>query len=207
MLATTLEYTLEAQSCAAIVIDEQLHVYYANRAARALFEARILTLDGHACITVGSGYRESEVLHKALLSALGQTPNISGSQIVKVTGKDLLLPLIAQIMPLARSGARGALPGGGDKKQVLMIISDPAIKLENLQPILTVAFDLTASEANLAAALANGHSLSDYARVAKIQVDTARGQLKTIFSKTNTHRQAELVASIIRMTNSFKFPK
>ena len=101
-------------------------------------------------------------------------------------------------------GAKGALPRIGDKKQALMIISDPSSEHQNLQHILSIVFDLTASEANLAAALANGHSLSDYARNARIQVDTARSQLKAIFSKTHTHRQAELVALVFRMSNPFK---
>ncbi len=207
MLATSLEYTLEAQGCASIVIDGQLQVYYANGAARALFDTKILTLDAHACIAIGSGHRESEILRGALTAALGKASGISQNHLVKISGQDQLHPLVAQIMPLASSRAKGALPKVGDKKQVLMIISDPSSEHQNMQPVLSMAFDLTASEANLAAALANGHSLSDYARAAKIQVDTARSQLKTVFSKTHTHRQAELVALIIKMCNPLKLPK
>ena len=57
---------------------------------------------------------------------------------------------------------------------------------------------LTVAEARLAAALAQGMSLKDYAAAAGIAEGTARVQLKSVFARTGTHRQAELVALIWR---------
>ena len=48
----------------------------------------------------------------------------------------------------------------------------------------------------VAAALCAGWSVSDFARDRGISVGTARIQLKSVLSKTNTRRQADLVRQI-----------
>ena len=57
-------------------------------------------------------------------------------------------------------------------------------------------FNLSPAEAALAAALCAGWSVSDFARDRGISVGTARIQLKSVLSKTNTRRQADLVRQI-----------
>jgi DNA-binding CsgD family transcriptional regulator len=49
------------------------------------------------------------------------------------------------------------------------------------------------AEARLAAALAGGASLKDFAEEAAISMNTAGWTLKQVFAKTDTSRQAELV--------------
>lgn len=61
-------------------------------------------------------------------------------------------------------------------------------------------FGLTKSEACLAVKLAAGLSLEEIAAERGISVKTARTQLKTVFSKTETHRQPELVALLMRLS-------
>ena len=53
---------------------------------------------------------------------------------------------------------------------------------------------MTPAETRLATALMAGHSLEDYARDRGIAVATARNQLQSLFEKTRTHRQGELIA-------------
>jgi DNA-binding CsgD family transcriptional regulator len=60
--------------------------------------------------------------------------------------------------------------------------------------LLATIFELTPAQARLAAMLARGDSVEDAAREIGVAVSTARNQLKTIFQRTGTHRQAELVA-------------
>jgi DNA-binding CsgD family transcriptional regulator len=53
---------------------------------------------------------------------------------------------------------------------------------------------LTSAEGRLVAQLTEGRELADAAERLGISVHTARSQLKSVFVKTDTHRQAELVA-------------
>jgi DNA-binding CsgD family transcriptional regulator len=55
------------------------------------------------------------------------------------------------------------------------------------------AFGLTPAEARLAAHLVEGMSLADVAARHRISITTVRSQLRGLFSKTETHRQADLV--------------
>ena len=59
-------------------------------------------------------------------------------------------------------------------------------------------FGLTRREAELTALLACGSSLTDAAPALGMSRETARHHLKQIFQKTDTHRQAQLVALVSR---------
>ena len=63
-------------------------------------------------------------------------------------------------------------------------------------------FDLTPAEANLAMALVNGGGLKQISAQRQVSLETVRAQLKSIFRKTNTHRQSELIALILRVAAS-----
>jgi DNA-binding CsgD family transcriptional regulator len=82
--------------------------------------------------------------------------------------------------------------------EALLLLTDPGAKLFVSTRQLQQLFDLTAAEANVAQALAQGTSLQGYAAVEGITEGTARIQLKSVFAKTNTHKQAELVALLAR---------
>jgi DNA-binding CsgD family transcriptional regulator len=62
-------------------------------------------------------------------------------------------------------------------------------------------FDLTPAEARLAQGLARGEALEEVADELKIKMTTARSQLATIFGKTQTRRQAGLVAILSRLAH------
>ena len=65
--------------------------------------------------------------------------------------------------------------------------------------ILAKAFHLTPSEAKLACIIARGAPPDTAARELKISRETARNQLKSVFAKTDTHRQSELVALLLQV--------
>lgn len=64
--------------------------------------------------------------------------------------------------------------------------------------LVAAIFELTPAEGKLAAALANGASLTEYALETGVSRNTVRAQLTSVFEKTATNRQAELVAAIWR---------
>ncbi len=64
-------------------------------------------------------------------------------------------------------------------------------------PMLQSLFNISPAEARLAALLASGADLSQAAKQAHISKNTAKVQLKSIFSKTGINRQAELIKLIL----------
>jgi DNA-binding CsgD family transcriptional regulator len=65
--------------------------------------------------------------------------------------------------------------------------------------ILRRGFGLTECETQLAVALSTGLTLKDIANLHDVGIGTIRGQLKSIFIKTATTRQSELVAMLARL--------
>lgn len=65
--------------------------------------------------------------------------------------------------------------------------------------ILAKTFRLTPSEAKLACIIARGAAPDIAARELHISRETARNQLKSVFAKTDTHRQSELVALLLQV--------
>ena len=66
---------------------------------------------------------------------------------------------------------------------------------------LRALFQLTAAEAKLAQRLACGDTVEEVARKLSIKMTTARTQLAAIFAKTDTRRQAKLVAILSRIAH------
>jgi DNA-binding CsgD family transcriptional regulator len=65
--------------------------------------------------------------------------------------------------------------------------------------MLRQAFQLTPSEARISLCLAGGKSLEEVAQEMAIAQETARSHLKSVFRKTGTHRQGELIALVSRL--------
>src|SRR5262245_23730918 len=61
---------------------------------------------------------------------------------------------------------------------------------------LETRFDLTPAQARLVVLLFAGASLRSCAKALGIKYETARTYLKSVFQKTGTHRQAELVLTV-----------
>jgi DNA-binding CsgD family transcriptional regulator len=63
--------------------------------------------------------------------------------------------------------------------------------------LLEERFGLTPAQARLVVQLVAGDSLRSAAKALGVKYETARSCLKPIFQKTRTHRQAELVLTVL----------
>jgi DNA-binding CsgD family transcriptional regulator len=81
---------------------------------------------------------------------------------------------------------------------VAMLVVEAPDALATGEEGLCETFGLTSAEARLATRLAAGNSLRNAAVEEGITYETARSRLKTIFRKTDTTRQAELVLLLTR---------
>lgn len=70
-----------------------------------------------------------------------------------------------------------------------------------LVPGLKAQWGLTSAEAQLAQQLMHGHSLDEAARHIHVSKNTVRTQLRSLFMKTDTHRQAELVRVLLKLSH------
>ena len=85
---------------------------------------------------------------------------------------------------------------GGD---ALLYFTDLVAERPPSEQVLSLGFQLTAAEARLASSLAAGEGIGTASARLAIGRETARTQLRAIFAKTGTRRQAELTALLSRL--------
>jgi DNA-binding CsgD family transcriptional regulator len=85
-----------------------------------------------------------------------------------------------------------------DKKRstVLVAVHDEKTSMDSTRARLSATYGLTDAEIRLVRAMFGGGALPEVARRLRIGHTTARTHLQHIFEKTNTHRQAELLALV-----------
>jgi DNA-binding CsgD family transcriptional regulator len=143
-----------------------------------------------------ASHRESNMaLQKLIGSVVGHAPAHEAEARSSVAIKRLAgPPLVLHAAPLVRS----ACDIFGPARALLMIV-DPGQHPQPSIAVLRQAYGLSPAEARLAAEIGKGRDLKEIAAGHGVSEGTVRAQLKAIFAKTDTHRQAELVALINRL--------
>lgn len=127
--------------------------------------------------------RGEQQLADALARILGDT----GVRSIPIRPKGEGLPAVLHVVPVRRA-AHDLFNQAAAILVLTMAVPGPTTQT----PLLQALFDLTATEADLAARIAAGQTVEQVALVAGKGVETVRSQLKSVLSKTGCHRQADL---------------
>jgi DNA-binding CsgD family transcriptional regulator/PAS domain-containing protein len=186
----------EHMSCGGILLGPDGRVVRLNRSAHALLGV---------CVDV-TGNR---------LSALDAKADDELQRLLKsVAGGSLRLSRtpVSAFVPLPRPAGRPltvyAMPLGGEnpdlfqRARALLVIVDPDANRDVRSELLAQAYRLTPAELRVALALAKGRDVKEIAELHGVSLNTVRGQLKSLMGKTDTHRQSELVALLIKASFS-----
>ncbi len=182
----------ERTGFASLVVDSNGRLLYANAAATTVLrQGDGLHTSGERVRTreATSGERLAMLIRTAAAAAAGKGSSAGGALAIPRGDRLPLTALVAPFRP-AREGLGAPLPAA------IVFLRDP----EEVTPsslLLRDLFGLTPTEASLAAALAEGKALEAIATAHRISLYTARTHLKSIFAKTGTRRQAELVARLL----------
>lgn len=186
---------LDHFSTGVYVLDAKGRVLRSNRAAeRIVADADGLSLCRNELAAARPA--DARALRK-LIGCATQTGNGNGLG----AGGSLALerpsgrrPLMLLISPVRSIGANVI----DHHAAALVFVSDPEQRVEPPLEALRRHWGLTRAEARVASLLAAGENLEDIAEQLRVQANTARAHLKKVFVKTETRRQAELVALLLR---------
>ena len=131
---------------------------------------------------------EQAALDRALSCVRNVAIGGTSSQAVKISRPSGKRPWILTIRP--RFSGYG--PFGTVKSEMIVQIHDGAPRIGSLE-LLQTLFDLTSRELEVVRLLAEGHSIESLACHMKISTNTARTHLRSIFAKTGSSRQSELL--------------
>ena len=184
---------LERPGTAILIASRDGRMLYANRNADDLLRAGV----GIAVIAgrLATGHRATTdrlaaLIRGAVDTAAGSGASPGGALAIEREDRLPLTVLVAPFRP-ARDGFGAAVPAA------IVFIRDP----ESPTPMILALrglFGLTPAEACIAGMLAEGRAIDDIASRQGITRNTVRVHLKSIFAKTGTARQAQLVALILR---------
>ena len=189
---STSSLTIEAFKLPMLIVNCHHEIIEANAEALQLLENQQNSLINKAsCLTC----KNSDCKDKlgALISqATALTASIGGSFLLAGTN-----PWHVFVKPL-----KSPLPETQDIQKLLAVVFviDPT-KNHNKSSLdlLAQLYNFSPPETALATALLSGMSPEEYALEAYLAISTVRSHLKKLFIKTNTHRQAELVALLSRL--------
>ncbi|HXN89664.1 MAG TPA: helix-turn-helix transcriptional regulator [Methylocella sp.] len=175
----------------AIALDQHGFVAEVNAAAEAVFDNDFRIKDRRLFVRDP----EARALLKDAIDQLKTSPrlNPSATEPIVVQRKDKL-PVIVRTWRFD-----GAAHGSAEDVCALLTLNALGPKPGPPAAILAKTFRLTPAEAKLASVIARGASPEIAAEELKISRETARNQLKSVFAKTDTHRQSELVALILQV--------
>lgn len=166
---------------------------------------RVLVANKHATEMAGEGVirlsqsglhanscREDAPLQALIRSAAAPLAPESGGGALMLQGfKDRRIAVL--VTPIKRH-IIGTAPA------VAIFLADEGTRPTSRAELLQRLFKLTPAEARLAERLADGVSLGEAADLLGITVGTARTRLKSLFLKTDTSRQAELVRLLVLLS-------
>ena len=183
---------LERLDCAALVVDERGIATTLNGPAQRLLCDDLRLIAGRLWVRDRGGNSRLRGLVRFALTAAkrGVAP---ACEPVIISRCDLPW-LLVDAMPVTEQG--GNLFGEG---RIILILTDLTSRSAPDEMRLRVALSFTAAEARLTKMLVSGHDIDTAAALLRVSRETVRTQLKAVFAKTNTRRQAELVALIARV--------
>jgi len=186
---------------AVLTVDRTLRLYFANPAAQGMIRRGDgLRLDGDRlyarkasdtrvlAAAVGDGPRGMHTSAQAAASAPAAADK--SNAVVTVWRGDEAVAYRVAVFPLLhpRHAAKGAAA-----EAVLFVDTPPEASPAAEAELFQHAFQLTRAEARLAVHLMSGRSLTEAADTFGVSHNTVRSQLRVIFEKTQTRRQADLV--------------
>jgi DNA-binding CsgD family transcriptional regulator len=183
----------------AILVDAAANVLFINSAARAILETGGGLILKGGCLATTDGTDALQRLIASCAHRIGPLRGPLGGELEVQRGPHRAgLRLV--VTPLRSRNQAAEIPWLGLRAPVAIVtMADPEISQQRLAQDLNERFGLTVAEAGLAAEIVKGDGREAAARRRGISVATARSQLASIFEKTGTHRQAELVHLLLEL--------
>ena len=186
--------TLDNAGCAAMLIDKYGRVTRVNRRAEDLFCSEFGIRNGRLWTAANSSLERLD----RFMAEIEQAKSMAGPLPAPVVVARCGMPwLLIEVMPVT-SASNDIFEGC----RAILVVSDLTRPSITDAALLSVVFGLTSAEARLAAAICEGHDLHAAAANFGVSRQTVRSQLKAVFAKTGSRRQAELVARAAQIRNT-----
>jgi DNA-binding CsgD family transcriptional regulator len=192
------EAMANASRTATFLLTGRGEVLHMNAAANAqLAERNGLVVEKGILVASSAGMRASL---KALLRDASQPCGLVGElRLGAAAGRALSLERRSGRPPLHLLASPVPYGQAGRSYAVLLLVTDPEKPVDVTDEMMRTYYGLTAAETEIANGLLTGYSLLEIAALRRVAVGTVRIQLKSLFAKTGTTRQVDLVRMLLTL--------
>lgn len=180
-----------------VLLGRDGQILFANRAAHRLSQDTEQLELGQSLSAAGSGQDLRKTIRAALKSSQEGEEKVACLRLDRPGDRRDLLILTCSL---------GRTDGSPHEPAVVVLLSDPEKRAQVPRQILASLFGLTPSEAGIALALAEGLRSEEIAERMSISTTTVAFHLRNLFQKTDTHRQADLIALVLSGSMSVALP-
>lgn len=194
-------HTLDYLAAGIVLLDERGSVQFANRSARQslgepagtkVLSQLVGVTQAHLAFTLSQNIEAAIIAHRA------RQEYVSSLAIPRPGGlRDLLLTICALDNPEGMTDHTS--DAQSDHPALVIFISDPESRRPAPVDALVSLFDLTATEAQIAWAFAQGQRSEEIATSFGISPTTVAFHKRNLFQKTHTNRQADLIALMLTL--------
>lgn len=185
---------LEHAGCAAMLIDRHGRVGRVNRHAESLFCSDFGVRNGKLWTAASASLSRLDRFLAMLEHSRSSGGRLPPPVIIARQGTPWLL---IEAMPVTSASIEIF-----DGFRAVLVLTDLAQPQVADEAVLGLVFGLTKAEARLTAAICMGQDINTVAARLGVSRQTLRWQLKTVFAKTGSRRQAELVARVAQIRHA-----
>ena len=176
----------------AILVSRDGRVIGLNSEARQYVGSSIQVVGGQLTARDSDAKLRLQAFTTGIAVGRGKHDAAPGAVVLPRSSGDRVVALLASTPAALRQG----IPELGG----IILLLDPSKQREPAESLLQQAFGFTPAEIRLAIGLAKDQDLRSIAEQHNVSVGTLRVQLKSIFSKTNTKRQGQLVTLLAQLS-------
>lgn len=197
--AAAFESGIEQVPAAVFLLGSAGDVLHRNVAAAAMLEEAdgLSELNGKLLLPTPAIRND---LQLAIAQALAPDPEEAGRGLFRIQRPSGATPYYGVVSPVT---PRLANPGTADA--VFLWVTDPDRPIVPDTETISVLLGLTPAESRVAAAIARGGSIKEYASEAGLQEGSVRWTLKQVLAKSGARNQADLVRIILHSVPSPPF--
>ncbi len=194
---------LDTLAYGVLFLDKEENIMYANIKAEAMLESGKV-VSAKSKRFYGQNYEENTAIQSSIKAALGLPCNgiksetsLPKANVLKLYGENEMRPWSITIAPGSKQDEFEGLFLGARAPHVIICISDMQPITDLRAQTIARAFNLTPQETLVASSLAAGDTLNSLAQSTGRSVETLRSHLKSIFDKTSTRSQTEVVRLVL----------
>jgi DNA-binding CsgD family transcriptional regulator len=190
----SLQTALDMIPTAMVLLDSKGAIVAMNQAASRLAivnDGLLATRNGLRAERSGESAQLEKLIAEAIATSTGEGLSPAGAVLISRKKGVSLQVLVTPVRNVLFDTIRSVC--------AIAFINDPAQRIRPAQDVLKMLFGLTPAECRVSLLLADGRAPGEIADILDVTANTLKSHLSSVYSKTDTSRQSQLVRLLVKL--------